>query len=134
KILTLDNTAPVGTINRPVATQYVHNGSLTLDYSVSDGAGAGLATVIVKMDGATTLPDGHGLQSGGPAINLLTEMTVGTHSFSVTATDNLSNTGTTSVTFEIIVTAESIKDDVNQFFQSGGIKNKEQANSLLAKL
>ena len=32
------------------------------------------------------------------------------------------------------VTPESIKDDVNQFLQSGAIKNHGKANSLLAKL
>jgi len=132
--LVLDNTAPAVTINQPTATQYPHNATLILDYSASDGTGAGLATVTPKMDGAATLTDGHGLQSGGPAINLLTEMTVGTHTFSVTAADNLSNTRTTSVTFEIIVTADSIKSDVTEFAQAGAIKSSGEANSLLAKL
>ncbi len=42
--------------------------------------------------------------------------------------------GTSSVTFTIIVTPESIKGDVQQFLQSGAIQNDGRANSLLAKL
>jgi hypothetical protein len=44
------------------------------------------------------------------------------------------NAGTGTVTFSIIVTAESIKDEVKQFFAMGAIRNKGVANSLLAKL
>jgi hypothetical protein len=38
------------------------------------------------------------------------------------------------VPFIIIVTPDSIKDDVNQFLAMGAIKNDGEANSLLAKL
>jgi hypothetical protein len=132
----LDNTAPVITINQPTASQYPHNAMLTLDYSVSDGNGSGVASFTAKMDGALTLPDGHVLQSPPPPlpINLLTEMTLRSHTFSVTATDNLGNTGSNSVTFSIVVTPDSIKGDVNQFLAMGAIRNHGLANSLLAKL
>ena len=86
-----------------------------------------------KMDGATTLPDGRGLASG-QNINLLTELSLGTHTFSVDSVDNLNNAGTNSVTFSVIVTPDSIKQDVTQFLQSGAITNSGNANSLLAKL
>jgi hypothetical protein len=136
QLVYLDNTAPVSTINQPAGTQYPHNSILTLDYNVSDGSGSGVASFTAKMDGALTLPDGHVLQSPPPPppINLLTEMTLGSHTFSVTATDNLGNTGSNSVTFSIVVTPDSIKGDVNQFFTMGAIRNKGLANSLLAKL
>jgi hypothetical protein len=39
-----------------------------------------------------------------------------------------------AITFIIVVTAASIKDDVNQALQDGAIKNSGLANSLLAKL
>ena len=132
----LDTTPPVISIAQPQATSYPHNAMLTLDYSVSDGNGSGVASFTANMDGALTLPDGHVLQGPPPPppINLLTEMTLGSHTFSVTATDNVGNSGSNSVTFSIVVTPDSIKGDVNQFLGSGKIKNQGLANSLLAKL
>ena len=85
------------------------------------------------MDGATALPGPIGLQSNQP-IKLLTELTLGTHTFSVNAMDNIGNAGSTSVTFTVVVTPDSIKDDVQQFRQSGAIDNNGNAKSLLAKL
>jgi hypothetical protein len=67
-------------------------------------------------------------------INLLTQLILGAHTFSVTATDNVRNTGTTAVTFTVIVTPDSIKGDVSQFLGARQIKNNGEANSLLAKL
>jgi hypothetical protein len=131
--LTLDNTAPSISIVQPAATNYVHSAVLTLNYSVSDGAGSGVASISPTMDGSATLA-GHGLASG-QAINLLTELSLGMHTFTVTAEDNVANVSApVSVTFSIIVTAESIKGDVNQFLASGKIDNAGIATSLLAKL
>jgi len=120
------------TITQPTSTQYVHSSTLTLNYSATD-TGCGVGSVTATMDGSPTLPDGHSLASG-QTINLLTEMTLGDHTFTVTASDNVGGTSTASVTFSIIVTAASIEDDVNQFLASGAIKNTGLANSLLAKL
>ena len=133
RLVYLDNTAPTITITQPAATQYPHSTILTLDYSVVDGQGSGVASFTPTMDGATALPDGHGLQSGPPAINFLTEMTLGTHVFSISALDNLRNASTSSVTFSIVVTAESIKDDVKYFLSIGAI-TQDDATSLLQKL
>ena len=129
---TLDNTAPVSTIVVPAATQYSHSDSLTLNYSTSDGAGSGVASTATSLDGSTTL-SGHGLASG-QVINLLTELSLGPHSFSVSGIDNLANAGVSSVSFTIVVTPESIKQDVNLFLAAGLIKNAGLANSLLATL
>jgi hypothetical protein len=131
QFVTLDNSAPAITIVQPAATSYVHSATLTLNYSVVD-SGSGVNTVAVTLDGSTTLA-GHGLSSG-QAINLLTELALGSHTFTIDAIDNLGNERSVSVTFTIIVTADSIKDDVNQFLASGDIKNGGLANSLLAKL
>jgi hypothetical protein len=128
---TLDNTPPVVTIVQPQPIPYLHSAVLTLNYSATD-AGSGVQSVTPTMDTFATI-GGHGLLSG-QAINLLTELVLGAHTFSVTATDNVSNTGVSSVTFTIIVTPESIKADVTQFLNSGAIKNAGNANSLLAKL
>jgi hypothetical protein len=131
QVISLDNTPPVASINAPITTQYVHSGILTLNYTVSD-VGSGVYQITPKMDGLTLLA-GHGLQSG-QSINLLTELSVGTHSFTIESKDNVDNSGMESVTFEIIVTAESIMDDVSQFLATGMIKNNGLANSLTAKL
>ena len=120
------------TITQPTSTQYPHSGTITLNYSATD-TGCGVGSLTATMDGSPTLPDGHSLASG-QTINLLTEMTLGDHTFTVTASDNVGGTNTASVTFSIIVTADSIKDDVDQFLAAGAIKNGGVANSLLATL
>ena len=131
-IVRLDNTPPAIAIVQPAATQYAHSATLTLSYTVTD-AGSGVRIFTPKMDGAITLADGTGLASG-QAINLLTELSLGAHTFSIDAVDNVNNASTKSVTFSIIVTPDSIKDDVRLFLESGAIKNAGEANSLLAKL
>ncbi len=127
-----DTTPPVITINEPAATQYPHNATLTLNYSVTDGTESGVQSFAPLMDNAITVGN-HGLQSG-QAIKLLTEMNFGQHTFTVTAIDNAGNEDSSSVTFTIVVTPDSIEDDVNQFVATGAIRNHGLANSLLAKL
>jgi len=131
QVVSLDNTPAVATVAQPTSTQYVHSATLTLSYGVSDGNGSGVKSVTPKMDGATML-SGHGLASG-QTINLLTEMLLGTHTFEVDSLDNVSNAGITSVMFSIIVTADSIKDDVRQFLATGKI-TVDSGNSLLRLL
>jgi hypothetical protein len=134
----IDTRAPVITINQPAATPYPHSSTLTLDYGVTDGpaaglgAGSGVASVRATMDGSTTLA-GHGLASG-QTINLLTELPAGTHTFTVEATDTVAHTAATSVTVNIVVTPESIEEDVRQFHNSGDINSAVIAASLLAQL
>jgi hypothetical protein len=127
----LDDTAPLIAITQPASTQYTHSATLTLNYSVSDGAGSGVANTTPLLDGNPTLA-GHGLSSGQP-INLLTELPLGDHTFTVTSVDKLGNSRTSSVTFTIIVTAQSIADDVNQFL-SRGLITSGNANALLSTL
>jgi hypothetical protein len=132
----IDTRPPVITITQPVSGNYTHSSTLTLNYTVTDGptsglgAGSGVASVTPTMDGAATV-GGQGLASG-QTINLLTEMTLGSHTFTVNAVDNVGHAGSQSVTFMIIVTPDSIIDDVNQFVAAGLITQNPQ--SLLAKL
>jgi len=121
---------PVVTINQPTATQYLHTAVLTLNYSETD-TGCGVGGVTAIMDGMTTI-NNHGLASG-QVIDLLTEMTPGDHTFTVDASDNIGDASTASVTFSIIVTAQSIEDDVTRFLASGAIAQNE-GRPLLAKL
>jgi hypothetical protein len=129
----LDTTPPVIGIVQPQATTYPHCGVLTLNYTVDDGTGSGVASFKPTMDGQTTLPGVSNLLNG-QQINLLSAMKLGTHAFSVTATDNVSNMGTNSVTFTIIVTTDSIKCDVTELLSAGCIDNGGIANALTSKL
>jgi hypothetical protein len=129
----IDVTPPVITINQPSSTTYTHSSTLTLDYTVNDGAGSGVASFTPLMDNAT-LVAGHGLTSG-QAINLLTELPIGPHTFTIgSATDVAGNVSNRSVTFTIVVTADSIRADVGQFVASGAITNAKWASSLQAML
>jgi hypothetical protein len=128
--LALDNTSPVVSIVQPQATAYTHSSAFTLNFSANDGTGSGVASFTPTMDGATTLPGGGSLQNG-QQIHLLTDLLLGTHTFNVTANDNVNNVGTSSVTFTIIVTPQSIMDDVRQFFRSGAIRHDSLEDQLL---
>jgi len=128
----LDNTAPLIAINQPQAISYPHSAVLTLGYSADDGTGSGVQNLTALMDGLSSLA-GHGL-ANGQTIHLLTELALGDHTFAVTALDNVNNTRTSTLKFTIIVTADSIRDDVTQFLESGAINNNGIANSLLSKL
>ena len=132
-IVVLDSTPPQITIAQPQAIQYTHSASLTLNYAADDGTGAGVQNTVAKIDGAATLPGGQSL-ADGQTIKLLTQLSLGTHVFTVDSVDNVNNASTRSVTFSIVVTSDSIKDDVTQFLSGGAIKNAGLANSLLAKL
>ena len=65
------------------------------------------------MDGRITLPGGVGLQNG-QQIRLLKELSLGPHTFTVRANDNVNNAGVSSVTFTIIVTPQSIQDEIGR--------------------
>ena len=131
--LILDNTPPVITINQPTATQYTHADTLTIDYNVSDGTGSGVKSSIATMDGKTTLPSGR-VVTNGMKIDLFSELSLGTHTFSVTAVDNVDNSATKSVTFSIIVTPDSLEQDVNLLLAFGCIDNGGIAGSLISKI
>jgi hypothetical protein len=131
--VTLDTKAPAASIVQPAQTSYPHSATLTLNYSVSDGTGSGLLTATPTLDGEPTLPDGTGLASG-QAIQLLTELSLGRHTFAIDSADNVGNRGSRSVVFSIVVTPDSIRQDVILFLDANKIKNAGMAKSLLAKL
>jgi hypothetical protein len=131
----LDTTAPVTTITAPVAKQYLHSDTFTISYNVSDGTGSGVKSAVADIDGQTTLYDGtmQVTVANGLMVKLLTELTLGTHTFNVNSVDNVDNADTATVTFSIIVTAQSIKDEV-RYFRSIGAITQDEATSLLQKL
>jgi hypothetical protein len=132
RLVYLDNTAPIATVTAPTATEYTHSDTFTIQYVVSDGTGSGVKSQTPDIDGLSTLKDGTPV-GNHQTVSLLTALDVGSHTFNVRSTDNLDNHGIQSVTFSIIVTADSIKADVNEFVVSGAI-DANLAKSLLAKL
>ena len=128
----LDNTAPVIKINQPAPTQYPHSTVLTLDYYVNDGSGSGVDSVTASLDGLSMIA-GHGLDSG-QAINLLTELSTGTHTFEIHSVDHLHNTSSSTVTFTVVVTPESLAQDVAEFLADGCIDHSGIGNALTSKL
>jgi hypothetical protein len=111
-LLTLDNTPPAATITQPAATSYTHADSFTVSYTVSDGSGSGVQSSTATLDGTSV--------SKGQAVSLLT-FSLGPHTFTVAATDNLGNSGSTPVVFTITVTPQSIEKEVSEFVALGKI-------------
>ena len=138
-----DKTPPTIIVVQPMATAYLHNATLTLSYSASDDT-TGIRSVTATIDGAATLA-GHGLASG-QVINLLTELTVGSHTLVVTAVDNavenavgdpannVGNSISTSVPFTVVVSPDSIKSDIAQFAATEAFHSTSLETWLLGKL
>jgi len=118
-------------IHEPRVATYLHSDTITLDYSVTDGAGSTVQSVTPLMDDERALADGTGL-ANGTVIHLLTQMEVGDHTFSVDALNQYGHPATQSVVFSIIVTGASIVDDVQQLLAAGSIR--VEPRSLLGKL
>jgi hypothetical protein len=129
--LTRDATAPTVTITAPAPGNYPHSATITAGFTADDGAGSAVATVRATLDGADTVA-GQPLTSG-MSIDLLTALGLGTHTLVVTATDRLGNTGQATVSFTIVVTPQSIKDDVSIFASRGDLASP-QRTPLMAKL
>lgn len=128
---TRDATPPTVAVSAPTNGVYPHSGTLTLDYGANDGAGSGVATVTATLDGSTTV-DGQPVASG-TTIDLLTALSLGSHTLVVTATDKVGNAGTTTVTFTVTVTPRSIADDVDIFASRGEVGTR-MVTPLRAKL
>ena len=131
--VTLDNTAPVITITQPVATQYTHADTITINYNVDDGAGSGVKSNTPTIDNSNTLPGGI-LVTNGLKIDLFSELNLGSHTFTVNALDNVNNAGSKSVTFSIVVTPDSLEQDANIFLGFGCIDGSGSANALISKI
>jgi len=127
----VDKKPPVIAITQPAAANYSHSSTLTLNYSVTDG-GSGVGTVTPTMDGNSTV-NGIPLTSGS-SIFLLTNLAIGNHTFTINAADTVNNKSSASVVFNIIVTPQSIIDDVNYFWSSGDITDPAVYQGLLDKL
>nr|NIS79717.1 hypothetical protein [Anaerolineales bacterium] len=120
-----DVTPPVITINEPMAKDYLHSETLTLDFSAEDTE-SGVATISAMLDGAPV--------ETGDAFELFT-FSLGAHTLVVTAVDNAGNSATETVEFTVIATVESLQDLVTMFYESGYFYSpKGMYTSLIKKL
>jgi hypothetical protein len=115
-------------IAQPAAAEYTHADTLVLNYTVTDG-GSGVAGVSPVMNGSPTVA-GNPLASG-QAIQLLTSLPLGPNTFTIDSIDNVGNKSRSSITFNIIVTAASILEDLTQLEGKGLL---QRGDSLAAKL
>jgi 2',3'-cyclic-nucleotide 2'-phosphodiesterase (5'-nucleotidase family) len=112
---TVDNTAPVITIFSPFAQAYLHPYTLKFDFKAVD-ARSGLKALGAKLDGTTV--------TAGQKIDLYT-LSLGNHTLTVTAIDQLGNTSTKSVTFSVTATVQSLVTSVNRFVAEGKIDDHD---------
>jgi hypothetical protein len=126
-----DTQAPEITVAEPRPIEYSHSETIVLDYGIADTC-AGVDGFAATIDGAETLA-GHGLESGQP-VHLLTELSLGAHTFAIQTSDAQGNASSSSFTFVVVATPESIQDDVRQFVAGGQIADPNQGGSLLMRL
>jgi 2',3'-cyclic-nucleotide 2'-phosphodiesterase/3'-nucleotidase/5'-nucleotidase len=119
-----DTTAPVITITEPMAKDYLHTASLTIDFDVTD-ADSGVRSVEAMLDGMAV--------TDGQVIDLLT-LSLGSHTFTVTAVDNGWNESTKTVDFTVKATFSTLKTLVSDFYASGDISKTGTMTSLMSKL
>lgn len=125
----VDKKAPVITVAQPsAATQYTHADILHLDYAATDG-GSGVASLTATLNGSTTV-SGTPLASGQD-IPLLTTVPLGQNSFEVQARDRVGNTRTSTVTFNVVASPQSLMADLTQL-QGNGVDSP--GNSLASEL
>jgi photosystem II stability/assembly factor-like uncharacterized protein len=121
--LMIDWIAPVITVSTPAATEYLHTASLQASFGATDAL-SGLAAAVASLDGVAV--------ANAQTIQLLT-LSVGAHTFSVSASDRAGNTATTNVAFTVIATFDTLTGAVNTFIAGRQIDGPV-GRSLLSKL
>lgn len=119
-----DATAPVITINSPMAMTYMHPDFLTLDFDAVD-EGTGVKSVWADLDGVPVVD--------GQVIDLYT-LSLGEHTLTVYAMDNAYNSSSMSVTFSVGATISSLKDSLDRFYAEGKISSEDVYMGLMDKL
>jgi Beta-propeller repeat len=120
-----DVTPPTVSISSPQSRDYLHSERLTLSFlAVDEGSGLAAGSPSATLDGVPV--------TSGQTIDLLT-LALGSHAFSVSASDVEGNQSQQSVTFRVVATFQSLIDAVNVFSAQGKI-SPAVANSLVSKL
>ena len=84
---TVDDTAPITTITSPVGTYTLNQPNVVVSYSCNDGAGSGVASCVGDFKNG--------------AIIDTSSAALGSHTFTVKATDNLENAASSSADYSV---------------------------------
>ena len=120
----VDRVPPEIVVHSPRAESYGHADIVPIDVDVTD-AKSGVDRVVITLDGSPVV-DGSDLD--------LLDLSLGTHTLLVVATDRSGNEATRSVTFEVEATIGSLIAAVERFVDDGAIADSGTARSLLRKL
>jgi hypothetical protein len=129
----LDTTPPQLTCpSPPFALTYDTASTITLQFSVSDGPGSGVASSAATVDGVGS-PTGTTPTTSGTTLDLFL-FYPGTRLVNVSSADNLGNATTDACAFELHATLDSLGQNLNRAFAEGLIDNRGIFNSLSNKL
>lgn len=131
----LDTTPPVCTCdNPPFGATFDTDDSSTVDYEVDDGPiGSGVASVASIIDGFETSQTATTPIADGDPIDMYL-FYPGTRTVTVTAADNIGNSGDTACTFTLIATSASLLNNLNRARAEGDVPNTSVYTGLLDKL
>lgn len=122
----LDASAPELTVSGPEERAYAGTETMTLSWDAIDALSG------VDSGSAAALLDGQPVVYGA-AIPLYT-LALGSHTFTVSVSDEAGNTGENTVTFTTYTDVDTLKALVGQFREMSWIDNHGIANSLIQKL
>lgn len=120
----IDSTAPMLSVTSPMAANYSPDQMIAIAWSAAD-AMSGVASSTAMLDGAPV--------ANGQMVDALT-LSLGAHTLTVTATDLAGNSTTVTVSFEVMVTYDSLEAVKHHFYAMGWIDNEGTVKSLDQKL
>jgi len=121
----VDTTPPTIEIFSPEQNKsYLNSGNLEIDFNVSDDE-SGVASSLAELDGQTVIDT---------QIIDLSLIGLGNHELKVEAEDNTGNIAESMVQFETHTTLESLKDNLEHYWQEGLITKFGTYMKLKAKL
>jgi hypothetical protein len=122
----IDSVAPTITITSPLAQNYLQTATISTAWNVTDNAsGSGVASSSGTLDAASV--------ANGQTVDLSTFLP-GPHVLTVNAADHSGNPAQASVTFNVVVTIDSLVTALQSACSHGWISKMGSCNSLLAKL
>jgi len=119
----IDSIAPVLALSSPAATEYLHTATVQVSFAATDALSS-LVSATATLDGVAV--------TNAQTVPLLT-LGLGTHIFTLSASDRAGNTSSTGVGFTIIATVDTLIGAVNSFVSTGQI-DAPLGRSLLSKL
>lgn len=120
-----DPSGPVITVTVPGAKTYWHSDRLKVAFRATDTP-AGIRSVSATIDGKVTVKNGQTLD--------LRTLKIGTHTFTVTATDMAGNASKKIVTFRVTATVKSLIRSVNLYYGEHKITSRNLKSKLVSLL